>query len=414
MPRIRKGPKPSKPNPKYPLFAHNNGLWAKKVGGRILYFGVWADPQAALEKWNREKDDLLAGRVPRPETGVAGVSLDELVNTFLAHKESRVQTRELRRSTFNEYCRILKVFLDYFGRHRLATDITPQAFEELRAHLGKGICAAELAKRVILVRSTYKHAVEQNLLDKAPKFGMFKPPSVKVLRRARGERASRMLEPDELRKVLDGAGVALKAMVLLALNAGFGQSDVSALPMSALDLAGGFVSFPRPKTGVQRRCPLWAETTAAIKAAIEARPEPADAVDKDAVFLTRFGKRWVRYQTSAKKAGSRKEGGVWVDSVNLQFSKVLVKLKLKRPGASFYALRHVFRTIADRAGDPRACAIIMGHMDENDMASRYVEQVDDDRLCKVVDHVRAWLGIGKATKKTHKGGKPALKIAANG
>jgi hypothetical protein len=59
--RSRKPAKPSKPQKEFPPFAHNNGQWSKKVRGKIHHFGVWADPQAALEKWIAQKDALLAG-----------------------------------------------------------------------------------------------------------------------------------------------------------------------------------------------------------------------------------------------------------------------------------------------------------------------------------------------------------------
>jgi hypothetical protein len=45
-------------------------------------------------------------------------------------------------------------------------------------------------------------------------------------------------------------------MMLLGLNAGFGNNDCAALPISALDLDAGSVDFPRPKTGIARRAPL--------------------------------------------------------------------------------------------------------------------------------------------------------------
>ena len=38
--------KPSKPYPEYPLFAHVNGQWCRKINGRHYFFGCWDDPHA--------------------------------------------------------------------------------------------------------------------------------------------------------------------------------------------------------------------------------------------------------------------------------------------------------------------------------------------------------------------------------
>src|SRR3954471_450689 len=89
--------KPTKPYPDFPLFAHATKRWAKKIRGKMHYFGPWADPDAALKKYQQQKDDLHAGRTPEP-AGVevsAGVTLRELCNSFLNAKQGRVDCGEL-------------------------------------------------------------------------------------------------------------------------------------------------------------------------------------------------------------------------------------------------------------------------------------------------------------------------------
>jgi integrase len=166
-------------------------------------------------------------------------------------------------------------------------------------------------------------------------------------------------------------------MILLGVNAGFGNSDCGNLPLSAVDLERGWIDFPRPKTGLPRRRPLWPETTAALRESLAKRPRPKDAVDAGLFFVTRCGDGWAK------------------DTAENPLSDLTAKL-LRRLGINgrkrlgFYTLRHTFRTIADEAKDQPAADFIMGH-EVAHMSAVYREVIDDDRLKAVSDHVRRWL-----------------------
>ena len=111
----------AKPHPDYPLTAHPSGRWCKKLKGRVFCFGKLDDPQGALDRWLREEDELLAGRVPR-DPGDA-VVLRDLVNRFLTHKRSLMLGGELSATTFKSYYLTCEGLLEHFGKFRRADDV---------------------------------------------------------------------------------------------------------------------------------------------------------------------------------------------------------------------------------------------------------------------------------------------------
>jgi integrase len=203
-------------------------------------------------------------------------------------------------------------------------------------------------------------------------------PSAKVIRQNRAKAGLRMFEREELLALLEATPAIQKAMVLLAVNGGLGNHDVATLPMKAVNLKTGWLTYPRPKTGIERRIPLWPETIAALKKVIADRREPKDPAHKHLVFISVRGEAYI-----SRNSGHR------IAKTILWF---LRKTKIERPGLTFYCLRHTFQTVAKGVRDLSAVQAIMGHAASgSDMSARYRERVDDARLLAVTEHVRKWL-----------------------
>lgn len=229
--------------------------------------------------------------------------------------------------------------------------------------------------------------MDQRLIDRPVAYGQgFDKPSARTIRWARNEGGPNFLEAAELRLILDAAdGKAkdaesgkpikadpiLKAMVLLGVNCGFGNTDVANLAISALDLGAGWVNYPRPKTEIARHIKLWPETIQALDVAFQHRPEPKDQDDVDIAFLTIQGNRFVRCTASETTQGKF----AVVNTVSHRFKALLKRLKINgRRRLGFYTLRHVFETVAGESRDQVAVDAVMGHVDPS-MGANYRERI---------------------------------------
>ena len=244
-----------------------------------------------------------------------------------------------------------------------------------------------MAAEINRARTVFNWAWKQEMIVAPIRFGEgFRKPSKKNMRLNRAERGPNMFEADELRHMMDAASQPLKAMLLLAINAGLGNNDIAQLPLKALDLDAGWLTYPRPKTGIQRRCPLWPETIEAIREWLTMRPAPKVDAAVNLVFVTVRGDGWGTSITDRP--------------VSRQTRKLLDKLGING-NRNFYSIRHSFETIAGDSRDQVATDAIMGH-DDGRMSNVYRERISDERLQAVAEHVRRWLFAVES---------PTLKIA---
>lgn len=354
--------KPAKPYPAFPLFPHANGLWAKKIRGRLRYFGPWRDPQAALNRYLAERDELHAGREPRD---AGATTIGRLCNQFLAAKQRAVRADELSGRTWANYKEITDRLVTVLGATRPVETLAPTDFAVLRAAMATTHGPTALASDVTKSRVVFRWGVENGLLASPPRYGSeFGRPSARTLRVHAASRPPRFFEADELRRLLHAADYPLKAMLLLGINCGFGNRDIATLGLAALDLDGGWCVHPRPKTGIERRCPLWPETVKRLR-------------------------RWLADGGRSLLAFPRARGRATLAHMTLDLCRAC---GLHRNGRGFYALRHTFQTVAEESGDFPAVSYLMGHAPAaSDMAAVYRRRISDERLRRVVETVRGWL-----------------------
>ncbi len=378
--------KPRKPRPNFPLFPHLSGQWAKKIRGQMHYFGQWSDPKAALEKYLAEKDDLQAGREPPANISAASPTVADLCNHFLTFKKGLLASGEIADRTFQEYFSVCRRLVTVFGKTRPITNLVGDDFQHLRERMARDWGPVRVGNEIQRVRSVFKYGYDAGLIDRPVRFGPgFKKPSAKVLRQNRAKGGLRMFEREELLATLEHATTNAKAMMLLGINAGMGNTDLAMLPTKAVNLTTGWLDHPRPKTGIPRHVPLWPETVEAISAALAERRAPKDREHSHLLFIGPRGESYI-----GKARGYR---------VHQEVARVLKWAKVERRGLSFYALRHTFQTVAEGAHDMAAVQSIMGHAAAgSDMSAIYRERVDDARLVAVVNHVHEWLFGDTKTK----------------
>lgn len=376
--------KPDKPYPEFPLYSHGNGKWAKKICGKTVFFGRWDDWQGALEKYQHDMPYLLR-RVTPPSMEPQALSLRDLCNYYLSHQKSKVDTGELSKRSWDDLKKMADIMVAHFGKNVAVDSLRPQDFERFRSELAEGRSVVTLTNLVTRANCFFNYAEKSGLVLKVNRGLSFRKPSKHVLKKDKQSKAERIFTVEELTKIFANASKTMRCFILLSLNGGMGNGDIGQLEHR--HIKGNWIVYPRPKTGVERRFPLWPETFEAIE-----RCKSTNA-ESPLVFVTKCGGQW------AKETAD--------NPISKEFSKILKSLdsdaaehaaendlpppthKYHQAGRGFYSLRHTFRTIADGCRDQVAVNFAMGHSDDS-MAANYRHGIEDERLQAVVDHVRKW------------------------
>lgn len=383
---------PRKPTDK--LFLHDSGQWAKKVRGKLLYFG--RDEREANTKWLAEKPYHLAGRQPPSRDGSA--SIVELGNRFADEQEKQIAAGEIgeRHAVLCEGS--IRRLIGIVGQECRPHTLSPLEWSDVKAKLFEPVKRTKPVRGKTYGRTIKRRANEtvagdvrrirlfltwcfENELSPPMRWGKNFSPSTKATNAKKAPADSRVFSADEIRQIIDAAGVRFRPILLLGINAGLGGWDIANMTKAHVTGRGDdrFIDLPRLKTGTDRRFWLWPETRKAIDEYLVWRERAASHLNKELLFLTKHGFPWIIATKKERK-----------DSIGTTFRKIRKKCGIDAGG--FYDFRRMFQTVGAETLDFPAVKFVMGHAKKSrDMSERYTQMIGDDRIKNVCFHVRFWL-----------------------
>lgn len=368
--------KPSKPSPDFPLFPHDRGKWAKKIKGKLRYFGRWADPDGALAEYEAflVKEQGGANKpAGAPLLGQQGLTVRYCCNLFLTNKAAQVESGEKSQRTFLELKRTCERLVQFFGRDQDIQAITPLRWCEFKKDRAKTCNPVSVGNEVIRVRTVVNWLVKNKVVGEIEMGTEFRKPSRVAERRHRRERGKKLYSAKEVHAILDESGVQLRAMILLGINCGYQNSDCERVPRETImeAIRTGWLVYAREKTEIGREARLWKVTRLALRDAMQRRPPS----DRPEAFL-------------------RPDGQVYSwenNDIAKRFRTVRDSSCVRRGGFSW--LRKTFETAAGLAKDQVAVDHVMGHVDPT-MAAVYRQEIQRERLASVSKAVWRWFSAG--------------------
>ena len=358
-----------------------NGQLAKKIKGRVYYFGK--DEAAARKLWMVHKESLIAGRGWKNTTLSTG-TLREAVNAFLAYKQSQVEQREITQITFNNLVRNWKHHIKTIGASVEVSSLNAKDFSKLRNSWSDW--------KLVTIRSRTREVIEFVKFCIDEKYIVGKPvneivgrefavPTSTAIMRENDELPERdiLFSASEIKSLLGVCNPQYKLAVLLGINCGFKFSDSESLKLKDVHISedGSYIKNRRPKNQQPRIAPLWKETVEAYGAYLAVRPQPVS--DKAAAFVL---------ITHSGESVYRPHGS---NSAARYYKRKMEALGIFKPGRGVSHLRHTHRTISDECLDLKAAKTIMGHSGGIDAVYANPKDIKFERLVSITDMVHDWL-----------------------
>jgi hypothetical protein len=393
-----------KKGPRVPTFAgpHRNGQYytTKRINGVKVFFYFGRDERDARARYARELPEILAGRQPRAVIDPVSITVFEVTDRFVTAEEQRYRAGDIGIRQFDDLRRAAMHFRRWFGPDTAMERATDLA--GFRAQLSRQMSVTSFNRNIVgvkrMLRWAYKRKPEPLLRVAMHEDDSLGKAKAKHARRERREHeqlhGKPLYMPEEVRAILVETRRLedwdMLAMDLLAMNAGWAQSEIAPLPESVVDLTALHIDWVRSKTEEICQAPLWPVTAAAIVRSLAQRAAAARPEWAGLAFRTRLGYPWV--QTYAKDDGKGPIGKVSPnDEIGKRFREIEERVRvgdksIVQPGRRFKAFRRTFSTFGNDVLDKDAVKRIMGH-GLGGMDPHYVRIIPIERRRAVTDYV---------------------------
>jgi integrase len=346
------------------LTRRKDGRYVCKVNGKPEYFG--RDEDEAIERLRKRLAELSE---PGEPTGERRLSIGRLLCDFMAQaKASHDATGKPNAEVLKRY----KAVCDKFAavlipdprNVPLLADLDEADYQRLaivlnRRKSGKLYKPSTRQQYITIAQMILKYAADRHWLEPVKYRKALKGPSKAEKLAHLEERGELLFTPEQIAQLLNATDGPLHTAILLGINCAYGPTDIQKLTARYIVKEGGatWLTFPRPKTGERRRCPLWPETAEALE---QCFPWELTAL------------------------------GIWKDFTALM-DRLWGKDREFPNGTGFYNLRRSFAVIASEVSPDHVIKKIMGHDDATtNMTGRYRQGImPDAQLQAAVNHVRA-------------------------
>jgi integrase len=365
--------------------------WYKSINGKATYITRRLPLREALELLPARRAEITGQSLNTVTAAVSRVdmTLEQLVEVFLASMLSRVQTgvpKKMSRFTYDDFVKVLFAFVEVVGGERQATTIGPTDFSAYIRTIAARAASTRM-RHIQCIDRLFNWAgpgrKAMNLIPYVQRGADWIKPSASESRQALAG-LEKAYTPEQVTATFELVkdNPFLNATAHLGLNCGFIPKDVADLPEASVDLDQAMILFPRGKTGMDRICPLVPETVRALRTYLRyrAKLKRLDPRAQGLFFRTRQGLPYARQYVNEDLP---EDASTPYNRVGKQWSATV--------GLPYTGLRSTLATLADGWPDERAIDLVLGHKvgltGDKIRTRNYAKYVDPERVRKLVDYV---------------------------